>query len=164
MNYLSHISCILVMLTSVNDKSLTIKSPAFKHNELIPSTYTCDGSNISPALSIEDMPANTRSLAIVMDDPDAPKGTFDHWVMWNIHPSSTIAENSTPGTQGRNGKGENKYTGPCPPSGTHHYHFKVYALDTELSLTAGADKKALEKAMEGHIVAQGELIGKYKRK
>jgi Raf kinase inhibitor-like YbhB/YbcL family protein len=162
MNYLS-ITCIFLMLTAMNNKSLTVKSSAFKQNDFIPAMFTCDGSNVNPPLSVEGVPANAKTLALIMDDPDAPKGTFDHWIIWNINPSALILQNSAPGTQGKNGKNESSYTGPCPPSGIHHYHFKVYALDSELSLPEGSDKKALEKAMEGHILAKGELIGRYKR-
>ena len=99
-----------------------------------------------------------------MDDPDAPSGTFDHWIMWNIPPIDKIEENSAPGIQGINSKNQNKYYGPCPPSGTHHYHFRIYALDTKLDIPEKSDKKALLKALEGHIIATGELIGVYKKK
>lgn len=158
------LSLLLVVLTTSmsRNKSLTIKSDAFGNNGFIPSKYTCDGVNINPPLSISNMPGETRTVALIMDDPDAP-GTFDHWIMWNIVPTGVISENSVPGVQGTNGKKENNYTGPCPPSGVHRYHFKVYALDAILDLPAGSDKKSLEDAMKGHILAQGELIGKYKR-
>ncbi len=154
---------LLLTMAIVNTKTLTIKSPAFSNNGPIPTKYACDGSNISPELQISEIPEGTKSLVLIVDDPDAPKGTFDHWVMWNIPVKDKIAENSAPGTQGKNGKGENKYTGPCPPSGTHHYHFKVYALDTKLDIAANSDKKAVLKAIEGHIVASGELVGTYKK-
>jgi len=99
-----------------------------------------------------------------MDDPDAPNGTFDHWLLWNIDPGITIInENSAPGTQGKNGRNTNKYIGPCPPTGTHHYHFKVYALGTMLDLEEGADKAMLEAAMKGYIIAEGELVGLYRK-
>ncbi|MFE3869404.1 YbhB/YbcL family Raf kinase inhibitor-like protein [Flavobacterium sp. LS2P90] len=144
--------------------TLVIKSSAFQDNEFISSKYTCDGVNINPDISIDEIPKNTKSLAIIVDDPDAPNGTFCHWVMWDIAPKSIIKEDSAPGTQGRNGFGENKYNGPCPPIGKHHYHFKVYALDTVLSsLPPSTDKIELEKAMKDHIMAWGELIGLYKR-
>lgn len=143
---------------------LVIKSAAFQDNEFISSKYTCDGVNINPEISIDEIPENTKSLAIIMDDPDAPNGTFCHWIIWNIAPKAIIKEDSAPGIQGRNSFGENKYDGPCPPSGKHHYHFKVYALNTKLnSLPLSADKKELEKAMKDHIMAWGELVGLYKR-
>jgi Raf kinase inhibitor-like YbhB/YbcL family protein len=151
-------------MIAVSPTTLTIKSPSFADNDFIPAKYTCDGSNINPALTVKDIPKDAKTLAIILDDPDAPKKTFDHWVMWNITPKEKIEENSAPGTQGLNGKFENKYTGPCPPSGIHHYHFKIYALDTKLDIPANSDKKALLAAMESHIIAQGELIGLYKRK
>ena len=155
---------ILIMMTaSVAAQTLTVKSPSFDNNKMIPAKYTCKEANINPVIQIDGIPAEAKSLALIVDDPDAPKGTFDHWVMWNIPPKDQINENSAPGTQGKNGKGENKYTGPCPPSGTHHYHFKVYALDTKLDLKAGSDKIALMDAMNGHILTQGELVGLFKK-
>ena len=124
-----------------------------------------DGSNINPDLKIDDIPANAKSLAIIVDDPDAPNGTFSHWVMWDIPVrNNIIVENSAPGIQGRNGMRENKYFGPCPPSGIHHYHFRVYALDTKLgSLSINTDRKGLLNAMEGHIISSGDLVGLYER-
>lgn len=150
-------------MSLILNKSLTVKSSAFANDALIPAKYTCDGQNINPELTIADFPKETKTLALVIEDPDAPKGTFDHWVMWNIPPGQKIRENSAPGTQGKNGNKENKYYGPCPPSGTHHYHFKVYALDEELNLPDSTDKNKLMEAMQGHILAQGELIGRYQR-
>lgn len=152
------------MTTIVITKTLTVKSPAFSQNDFIPSKYTCDGANVNPELIIEDIPTDAKSLALIVDDPDAPKGTFDHWIMWNIPVGKKIEENSTPGAQGKNSNQENKYTGPCPLSGTHHYHFKVYALDAKLDLPFNTDKKVLLKAMEEHILGEGELIGTYRRK
>jgi Raf kinase inhibitor-like YbhB/YbcL family protein len=145
-------------------KELTVKSPAFESNKPIPKKFSCDGEGTNPALTVEGMPKETKSLALVMDDPDAPGGTFDHWVVWNISPTtSKIGEHSVPGTEGLNGMRKPGYTGPCPPSGTHRYFFKVYALDTLLTLGAKSTKRDLEKAMQSHIVAKGELIGLYHR-
>jgi Raf kinase inhibitor-like YbhB/YbcL family protein len=143
--------------------TLVIKSPAFEDNEFISSKYTCDGVNVNPEISIGEIPKDTKSLAIIVDDPDAPSGSFCHWLMWNIAPKNSIKENSAPGIQGRNSFGENKYDGPCPPSGKHHYHFKLYALNTKLNLLVSTDKNELEKAMKDHIIARGELVGLYKR-
>jgi Raf kinase inhibitor-like YbhB/YbcL family protein len=152
-------------MTTIATTTLTVKSFAFKNNELIPAKYTCDGTNINPDLLVEDMPANTKSLAIIVEDPDAPNGTFSHWVMWDIPvKNKLIKENSKPGMQGRNGMQENKYFGPCPTSGLHHYHFKAYALDTMLSsLSHNTDRKGLLNAMEGHIISSGDLVGLYQR-
>lgn len=148
----------------VANKILTVKSPAFENNGLIPSKYACDGSNINPELTIKEIPEETKTLALVVDDPDAGSGGYDHWLMWNIPVRDKIEENSAPGAQGKNGKGENKYTGPCPPSGTtHHYHFRVYALDMRLDLPVNTDKKTFLKAIDGHILGSGELIGLYKK-
>jgi hypothetical protein len=143
---------------------LTIKSPAFENGKLIPKKYSCDGEDINPPLTVEGTPEEAKTLVLTVDDPDAPNGTFDHWIVWNI-PASTIriAENSVPGKEGVNGFRKTGYNGPCPPSGTHRYFFKVYALNTELSLGSGSKKKDVEKAMQGHILAKGELLGLYRR-
>ena len=116
-------------------KELTVKSSVFEPNKPIPKKYSCDGKDINPPLSIEGIPKEAKTLALIMDDPDAPSGTFDHWVVWNI-PASTnqIGEDTVPGIEGMNGARQQGYMGPCPPSGTHRYFFKVYALDTELNL------------------------------
>lgn len=147
--------------------SLKISSPAFKHNSMIPAKFTCDGDDISPALIIEGVPEATKSLALIVDDPDAPRGTWVHWVVWNIDPKTrTIAEGTVPSgaLQGMNDFRKLDYGGPCPPSGTHRYFFKIYALDAVLDLRKGASKADLEQAMKGHIIAQAELIGLYSRK
>ncbi len=147
----------------VFDMKLT--SSAFANNQPIPSEYTCDGDDLSPPLSISDVPTNAKSLAFVMDDPDAPVGTWDHWVVFNI-PLSTreIPKGTEPdGIAGKNSWGRTGYGGPCPPSGTHRYFFKLYALDTTLNLPQGSTKKDLERAMQGHIIAKAELVGIYKR-
>lgn len=149
-----------------------IKSSAFKNNEMIPPVYTCDGKDISPPLSWNDAPAGTKSFALINDDPDAPVGTWDHWLIYSI-PAGTheLAENmpkdaqlKNGAKQGKNGWGKTGYGGPCPPSGVHRYFFKLYALDAELSLPAGATKQQVESAMKGHILAEAQLIGKYTRK
>ncbi|MGD0644068.1 MAG: YbhB/YbcL family Raf kinase inhibitor-like protein [Candidatus Bathyarchaeia archaeon] len=145
-------------------KELLIKSPAFETNKLIPKKYTCDGQDINPPLTIEGIPKEAKTLVLAVDDPDAPSGTFDHWIVWNIPASaSKIGENTVPGKEGLNDAREQGYMGPCPPSGTHRYFFKVYALDTELMLSASSKKKDAEKAMQGHILAEGKLIGLYRR-
>jgi Raf kinase inhibitor-like YbhB/YbcL family protein len=146
-------------------QELTVKSSAFENNQQIPAKYGCRSDATNPPLTIAGIPKETKSLALVMDDPDAPSGTFDHWVVWNIPPSTTkIGENTVPGTEGLNSSGERGYTCPYPPSGTHRYFFKVYALDVELLLGANTEKKDLEKAMSGHILAKGELVGLYTRR
>lgn len=155
---------LLMVMTIVIGKPMTVTSTAFKNNGNIPFVHTCDGMNTSPALSIKDIPSEAKTLALIMDDPDAPNGTFDHWLMWNIPVKETIEENTATGTQGKNGRGIISYIGPCPPSGTHHYHFRIYALDTNLNLKAGSNKDELKVAMEGHILAEAELIGLYKKK
>src|SRR5438105_3192169 len=137
------------MATLVNTATLTIGSPAFEPNGMIPAKYTCQGENVNPGITIENIPSGTKSLALIVDDPDAPNGVFTHWVVWNIRPVEMLIENTVPGEEGRNSFGKTRYQGPCPPSGTHRYFFKVYALDTLLDIpaSASADKKAVEKAM-----------------
>ena len=144
--------------------NLTVKSSAFEAGKLIPKKYSCDGQDINPPLNIEGVPKEAKTLALIVDDPDAPNGTFDHWVVWNVAAStSVIAENTKPGIEGLNGARRKGYMGPFPPSGTHRYFFKVYALDIELKLGASSNKKDVEKAMQGHILDKGELMGVYKR-
>jgi len=144
-------------------ENLHVSSPAFESNKLIPAKYTCDGDDVSPPLTIGGIPEGTKSLVLIVDDPDAPMGTWDHWVVWNIPPTRSIAEGTVPGTEGLNTYRRHSYGGPCPPSGTHRYFFKVYALDTVLSLSSNATKRDVEKAMQGHVLAKGELIGLYRR-
>ena len=143
---------------------LRITSPAFTENQMIPSVYTCQGQDISPALGIQNIPDGARSLVLIMDDPDAPMGTWDHWIVYNIPPMDRIAENSIPGIEVKNSFEKLNYGGPCPPSGTHRYFFKLYALDTLLTPSPKPSKAVIEKAMEGHILGQTQLIGLYKKK
>ena len=152
------------MATNSTTQTLQVVSTVFSHNGHIPSEYTCDGKDINPPIEVNNIPEGTRSLALIMEDPDAPRAVFDHWLLWNISPNEAIAEQSSPGISGLNDFGKTGYGGPCPPSGVHRYFFKVYALDTKLDLIAGADKTALLEAMEGHIIAEGEIMGLYQRK
>jgi Raf kinase inhibitor-like YbhB/YbcL family protein len=143
--------------------TMKITSTAFKNNSLLPSKYTCDGEGVSPPLEITSVPKNTRSIALIVDDPDAPLGTFVHWVAWDIPVKGNISEGDTGFSQGTNDFGKQSYGAPCPPSGAHRYFFKAYALDITLELEEGSTKEELVDAMEGHIVAEAELIGKYSR-
>ena len=145
---------------------MKLTSPAFTNNSQIPSEYTCDGADLSPPLSISEVPSNTKSLVLIMDDPDAPVGTWDHWVAFNIPPSTKqIAKGTEPeDIGGKNSWGRTGYGGPCPPSGTHRYFFKLYALDAVLNLPESSTKKDLERAMQGHIIEQAQLMGTYKRR
>ena len=144
---------------------MKVTSFAFQEGANIPSKFTCDGENTSPPLQIADIPSEAKSLALVVDDPDAPSGLFTHWAVWNIPPQTTaVGEGNAPkGVQGTNDFGKSGYGGPCPPSGTHRYYFKVFALDRELDLPFGAKRGQLDAAMKGHVVAQGELMGRYSR-
>lgn len=145
-------------------KKMLVKSPAFENNKLIPAKYTCDGADVNPLLTIEGVPDETKGLALIVDDPDAPMGTFDHWIVWNIPPDTReIGENTIPGTEGISSYRKHAYGGPCPPYGTHRYFFKVYALGVELDLKTNSTKKDVEKAMKGHILAEGVLVGLYRR-
>lgn len=140
---------------------MRILSSAFFHNGTIPLRFTARGDNLSPPLRFEDVPPNAHSLALIMDDPDAPHGTFDHWVAWNLSKDELFLPEGIQGlTEGSNGLGENGYFGPKPPLGpAHRYFFKLYALNTVLDLPFGATKKQLEDAMEGHIIATAQLVG-----
>lgn len=142
---------------------MNVSSPVFKHNQMIPRKYTCQGEDTNPPLTIESIRSGTKSLALIVDDPDAPMKTWVHWVVFNIPVMEKIEENTVPGRQGRNDFGRNDYGGPCPPSGTHRYFFKIYALDTLLDLPEGVRKSEVEKAMEGHILEKAEIIGLYKK-
>ena len=147
--------------------NLKLSSPAFLENTEIPDKYTCKGENINPALSIKGVPERTKTLALIVDDPDAPRGTWVHWVVWNIPAETkTITENSVPpgARQGLNDFNQQEYSGPCPPSGTHRYMFKLYALDTTLVLNENSKKENVEKAMPGHILAQARLMGLYTKR
>ncbi len=159
-------------IPQVKTMEIKLTSTAFKEGENIPSKYTCEGVNISPELKWKDSIKEARTYAIILDDPDAPGGDFVHWVIYNI-PSNIyeLHEDITPTRnipdevmQGTNSFGRIGYRGPCPPEGNaHRYFFRIYALDTALHLKDGAEKYQLEKAMQGHIIAQGKLMGMYKR-
>jgi Raf kinase inhibitor-like YbhB/YbcL family protein len=157
--------------TSEEKMEIKLSSAAFKEGQPIPKQYTCDGVDISPPLEWSGVPKNAKTLAIICDDPDAPSGTFVHWVLYNLPADDMGLIENVPttetikggGMQGKNDFRKIGYGGPCPPSGTHRYFFKLYALDGELDLKPGATKNDLLKAMEGHIVAQGQLMGTYSR-
>lgn len=155
-----------------NQKSeITLVSAAFKEGQPIPRQYACDGVNVSPPLEWGSAPKNAKTIAIIADDPDAPAGTWVHWVLYNLPAENIGLVENVPATetlnaggfQGKNDFGKIGYGGPCPPSGTHHYFFKVFAVDDELPLKAGATRAELEKALEGHVISKGQLMGTYKR-
>ncbi|MFI4918996.1 MAG: YbhB/YbcL family Raf kinase inhibitor-like protein [Legionellales bacterium] len=153
-------------LRSIAMSLLSIESPAFLSNTVIPSQYTCDGANDSPPLLWQDAASNTQSYVLIVDDPDAPSGVWDHWVLLNI-PANT--RQLAAGTQipngavnGKNSWGAVGYRGPCPPNGAHRYFFKLYALDTVLNLSDAPTKNEVEQAMQGHVIANSELIGLYR--
>ncbi|MFH1414302.1 MAG: YbhB/YbcL family Raf kinase inhibitor-like protein [Candidatus Omnitrophota bacterium] len=143
---------------------MQITSPEFKHNQLIPRKFTCQGDDLNPALIIENTPEGSKSLVLIVDDPDAPMGNWDHWIVYDIEPGiSRVEENSIPGKQGMNDFKRLDYGGPCPPSGTHRYFFKIYALDAMLNLEEGVSKEEIEEVMQGHILDKAELVGLYKK-
>lgn len=147
--------------------SMDISSSAFQNNETIAQKYTCDGENVNPSLAFSNIPEEAKSLVLILDDPDAPAGVWNHWIVWNISPTvGKIEENSAPegAIQGKNDFDKNEYGGPCPPPGKpHRYRFKVFALDRELSLSENSSQKDVEEAIKDHILAQAELVGIYGR-
>ncbi len=162
----------MAQTTQKEGGKIQVSSAAFENDGLIPPQYTCDGADLSPPLSWNSVPEGTRSLALIADDPDAPMGTFVHWVLYDLPADARELQEDVPDAktlpngakQGTNGFGRIGYGGPCPPSGTHRYFFKIYALDTPANLPPGQKKAQLLKAMEGHILAQGQIMGKYKRR
>jgi Raf kinase inhibitor-like YbhB/YbcL family protein len=145
---------------------MKLSSPVFKDGQKIPKDYTRDGADKNPPLRLDEVPEDAKSLALIVDDPDAPSGTFNHWLLFNVDPRiHDIHEGSAPvmATQGRNDWGEVDYGGPKPPSGEHRYHFKAFALDTVLPLARGTKREELEQAMTGHVLDQATLIGRYAR-
>lgn len=151
---------------------IEVKSSAFEEGDAIPARYTCDDLDVSPPMSWGSVPDGTESLALITDDPDAPRGTFVHWVIYNLPPDTRGLAEGVPNrptlpsgaVQGVNGAGGVGYMGPCPPRGTHRYFFKVYALDTELDLAGRATKEDLMRAMDGHVITEGRLMGTYRRR
>jgi Raf kinase inhibitor-like YbhB/YbcL family protein len=143
---------------------MDLSSPDFQHNGMIPTEFTCQGKKYNPTLEIKNVPPGTKSLALIVDDPDAPGKIFVHWVLFNIAPTTTkINKNSSVGKEGINDGRKKGYFPPCPPSGTHRYFFKLYALDIEINLPDGVTKDKLEIAMQGHVISKAELIGLYKK-
>jgi len=156
-----------VVALGAGGAKMKITSPALQEGGTIPEKFSKNGQNVSPELRIEGAPPEAKSLALIVDDPDAPVGLFTHWLVWNIDPKTTqLAEGSAPNgaVQGKNDFGDIGYGGPQPPSGTHRYYFKIFALNSSLDLTSGAKRKEVDAAMKGHIIAQGQLMGKYSKK
>ena len=146
---------------------MKISRPAFQEGGTIPEKFSKNDQNVNPELRIEGAPAEAKSLALIVDDPDAPVGLFTHWLVWNIDPKTTeIPQGNAPSgaVQGKNDYGDIGYGGPQPPSGTHRYYFKIFALDRMLDLKSGAKRRELDAAMKGHVIAQGQLMGRYSKK
>ena len=148
-----------------SEAQMRLSSPDFVDNGLIPRTFSCQGEDVNPALNISDVPKTAQSLALIVDDPDAPMGTWVHWVVFDIPVSmSRIERDSVPGIEGANDFGRLNWGGPCPPSGTHRYFFKLYALDKKMDLGGSwVTKKSLLDSMEGHVLAEAQTIGLYKK-
>ena len=161
----SYISLLaLIFMFGTARAQLVVTSTSFKNDGMIPAKYSCEGTEVSPPLTITNIPAAAKSLALIVHDPDAPmKGGFTHWVVWNIDVKGYLKEGFKNANEGLNSAKQVGYKGMCPPTGTHHYHFKVYALDEMLELDQNIDKESLEKRMEGHILEQGELVCLYKK-
>lgn len=156
-----------VVALAAGEGKMKISSPAFQEGGTIPEKFSRNGQNVNPELRIDGAPVEAKSLALIVDDPDAPVGLFTHWLVWNIDPKTTeVGENSVPkgGVQGTNDFPGRRYDGPQPPSGTHRYYFKIFALDTTLNLKSGAKRKEVEAAMKGHVLSQGQLMAKYSKK
>ena len=156
----------LAILCSMSQlEALRLESSAFSHQSHIPGKYACQGDNLSPPLHASLVPKDAKSLVLILEDPDATRGVFTHWLVWNIPTQMDWKEGEVSGIQGSNGRNRLGYTGPCPPAGdsAHHYVFKLYALDEMLDLPAGAKKVDLEKAIQGHILAQTQFVGLYAR-
>jgi len=156
--------------TKIKDVAIfTLKSPAFENNKALPSRFACGNDGVSPPLTLSNLPKKTKTLAFILEDPDAPKGTFTHWIMWNWPTSKTDIPAALPAQaklengaiQGTGSNGKIGYNPPCPPSGTHRYYLKAYALDSTLKLPSTSDKQALLAAMQGHVIGQGMLMGTY---
>jgi Raf kinase inhibitor-like YbhB/YbcL family protein len=159
--------CAICFVAAAKGEGMRITSLVFKDNEKIPAKFSHEGANSNPALKIEGAPPKAKSLLLIVEDPDAPGGLFTHWLVWNIdRKTRVIGERALPkgAVEGTNDFGETGYGGPQPPSGTHRYYFKIFALDQPLSLAAGAKRRELDKAMKGHVVAQAQLMGRYSAK
>lgn len=142
---------------------MELSCPEFNYGEQIPQKFTCDGDNVNPPLRIAEIPSGTQSLTLFVDDPDAPSGLFTHWIVFDISPQVNIEQNSIPGKQGKNTTNRISYFGPCPPPNQRHrYYFRLFALDLKLNIPAGSTRKHIERSMEGHILANAELVGYYR--
>lgn len=162
--------CLIATLIFASEEAIAMKltSKDFKQEAFIPQLFTCEGKDISPELSWSEVPDGTKSFVLICDDPDAPMGTYDHWVLFNI-PATTrnfaqgMKDYPAGSVRGKNSSNQNEYKGPCPPTGVHRYFFKLYALDVMLDLPAGSDKKQVETALQGHVLAETHLMGKYQK-
>lgn len=155
---------LFYMLFCLQEPKLSVSSPDFEHEGVLPRKFTCDGDDTNPTLFVEGIPERCKSLVVIVEDPDVSTTTFNHWIVWNVPPQETLVEGNVKGVEGSNSLGKNNYLGPCPTAGSHRYFFKVYALDRTLALEKDTDKAELERAMAPYVLAQGEIMGTYQRK
>lgn len=155
---------LIIFFLMVQEPRLNVTSPDFEHEGEIPSKFTCDGEDINPAFQIDGIPSRAKSIVVMMEDPDSRSSTMNYWLLWNVKPTGIIEAATTAGVKGTNSMGKTSYLGPCPNAGTHRYFFKVYALDTMLEIPEDSNKWTVQKAMEDHVLASGELMGWYRRK
>lgn len=155
---------LIISLLLAQEPRLTITSPDFEHEGEIPAKFTCDGEDINPTLHVDGIPDGTKSIAVMMEDPDNRSATMNYWILWNIKPTGLIEAGTTGGVKGINSMGKSSYLGPCPNAGTHRYFFKVYALNTMLDIPEDSNKWTVQEAMKNHIVASGEMMGWYRKK
>lgn len=159
-----NIVLLILSLFFSQEPQLIVTSPDFEHEGEIPSRFTCDGKDINPTLEIGQIPEGTKSIVVLMEDPDSRSATMNYWIRWNLKPTGIIEEGTTAGVRGRNSMGKTGYLGPCPAAGTHRYFFKVYALNEMLNISEESDKWAVQEAMKDHVLASGEIMGWYRRK
>jgi len=159
------LTCAIGLATNaIVAEPIAVRSSAFQSGGMLPAQFTCKGANHNPPLRIQGIPKGAKSLVLIVDDPDAPGGLFTHWLVWNIDAATTeIGENGPPphAVEGTNDFDKVGYSGPCPPSGTHRYYFRVFALDRTITLKPGAKRGALDRALEGHIIGRGELMARF---
>ena len=157
---------IFIILSAIfsQEPQLIVKSPDFENEGELPSKFTCDGKDINPTLEVDGIPKNTKSMVVLMEDPDNRSASLNYWIRWNLKPTGIIEEGTSAGVWGTNSMGKSGYLGPCPVAGTHRYFFKVYALDDMLNISEGSDRWVVQEAMKGHILASGEIMGWYRKK
>lgn len=159
-----NIVILIFSLLFPQEPRLVVTSPDFEHEGEIPTKFTCEGRDINPTLEIAEIPKGTKSIVVLMEDPDSRSATMNFWILWNLKPTGLIEEGTTSGVRGTNSVGKSSYLGPCPIAGTHRYFFKVYALDEMLNIDEDSDQWVVQEAMKTHMLASGEIMGWYRKK